>query len=202
MKNFYLLSLLFLLIGNLSCNSSEETAQDYDWEEQEQAVEEFEQVEELTEEELEEQRIRNEYIDNSLKTGATPYAYCFGRNKSCEDAGCSQIKVTTPHNSDVLVTIKKNDEVYRHAYINGGNSYTFEFPNGIYQTFFYYGKGWYPDKEMKHTTCGILKGGFISDESFGKDDPQTLNNSILTYELVLQEGGNFSTRPSDLDEAF
>jgi hypothetical protein len=55
---------------------------------------------------------------------------------------------------------------------------------------------------MKHTTCGLLKGGFVNSESFGKDDPQTLNNSILTYELVLQEGGNFSTSPSDSDEAF
>jgi hypothetical protein len=202
MKNLYLILLLFLLLGTISCGSAEEPS--YDWDEQ-QAIEEQEEFTEQaqpTEEELETQRIHDEYIDNSLNTGATPYAYCFGKNKSCTTEGCSQIKVTTPYNSDVLVIIKKNDKVYRHAYINGGSSYTFEFPDGTYQIFFYYGKGWYPGKEMKRTTCGLLKGGFVSSESFGKDDSQTLNNSILTYELVLQEGGNFSTSPSDSDEAF
>ena len=41
-----------------------------------------------------------------------------------------------------------------------------------------------------------------SDESFGKDDPQELNNSILEYELILQTNGNFSTIPSNPAEAF
>ena len=59
-------------------------------------------------------------------------------------------------------------------------------------------KGWNPRKEMKG---GKIKGGFISDEHFGKDDPQTLNNNILQYELVLQQNGNFSTRPSNPEEA-
>ena len=153
-------------------------------------------------ERIEKERIREKYINNSLRTGATPYSYCFGRNKTCSVYGCSQIKVRTPSNSDVMVTIKKNDEVFRHAYINAGNQYTFEFPNGVYQAFFYYGKGWNPDKEMKETDCGMLKGGFVADEQFSKDSPQTLNNSILEYELILQERGNFSTKPSNSDEAF
>jgi hypothetical protein len=102
----------------------------------------------------------------------------------------------------VIVTIKKNDKVYRHGYIGSGGSYTFEMPNGTYQIFFYYGTGWNPKKEMAQTSCGTLTGGFISGENFGKDNPQTLNNNILEYELILQENGNFSTRPSDSDEAF
>ena len=156
----------------------------------------------LAEEERKRKEMFDKYINNSLKNGATPYSYCFGRNKSCSDYGCSQIKVKTPFNSDVMVTIKKNDKVYRHAFIKAGSRYTFEFPNGTYQAFFYYGKGWNPNKVMKQVSCGSLKGGFITDELFSKDNPQSLNNNILEYELVLQQNGNFSTKPSNLDEAF
>lgn len=150
------------------------------------------------EEERREKAIYEKYINNSLRTGATPYSRYYGGNSSCDDYGCSQIKVRTS-NSDVIVTIKKNDRVVRHAFINSGSSYTFSFPNGTYQTFFYYGKGWNPNKEMKG---GEMKGGFITNESFGKDDPQQLSNNVLTYELILQENGNFSTRPSNPEEAF
>lgn len=154
------------------------------------------------EKERKEKEIYDKYINNSLRTGATPYSYCFGSNGTCNDYGCSEIKVITPHNSDVLVTIKRNGKVYRHAYIKSNSSYTFEFPNGKYQTFFYYGKGWNPNKFMKETDCGTLKGGFITNEHFGKDSPQNLYNNILTYELILQQNGNFSTQPSSKNEAF
>lgn len=146
--------------------------------------------------------LRDKYINNSLYTGATPYAYCFGSNKSCSDYGCSEIRVKTPHSSDVMVTIKKDGVVYSHAYIKAGGQYTFELRNGTYQPFFYYGKGWNPNKEMKETDCGMLRGGFVADEHFGKDLQQTLSNEVLTYELILQKSGNFSTKPSNADEAF
>ena len=145
-----------------------------------------------------EQEIYNKYINNSLSTGATPYSKYYGGNATCNDYGCSQIKVKTPSNSDVLVTIKRNNKVVRHAFIRAGSSYTFSFPNGTYQTFFYYGKGWNPQKEMKN---GEIKGGFIANEDFGKDEPQSLHNNILEYELILQQNGNFSTRPSNSAEA-
>ncbi len=163
-------------------------------------IEEAERIEREArlEEERREKAIYEKYINNSLRTGATPYSRYYGGNTSCDDYGCSQIKVRTS-NSDVIVTIKRNDEVVRHAYINSGSSYTFSFPNGTYQTFFYYGKGWNPNKSMKK---GEMKGGFITNESFGKDDPQYLSNNVLTYELILQENGNFSTRPSNPEEAF
>ena len=48
---------------------------------------------------------------------------------------------------------------------------------------------------------GRMKGGFITNESFGKDIPQYLNNNSLSYELILQPNGNFSTRPSNSEEA-
>lgn len=152
--------------------------------------------------EKKEQKVRNQYINNSLSTGAAPYSYCFGSNKPCSHYGCSAIRVKTPKNSDVLVTIKKNGKVYRHAYIKAGSQYTLQFPDGTYQTFFYYGNGWNPNKVMKETNCGLLKGGFIANEHFGKDIPQSLSNSILEYELILQPNGNFSTLSSNSDEAF
>jgi hypothetical protein len=144
-----------------------------------------------------EREIYDKFISNSLNTGATPYSRYYGDNSSCTDYGCSQIKVKTS-NSDVLVTIKKNGKVVRHAFIQAGDIYTFSFPNGNYQAFFYYGKGWNPEKEMKG---GEIKGGFISNEEFGKDEAQSLANNILEYELILQQNGNFSTRPSNPEEA-
>tara|TARA_B110000285_G_C14993559_1_gene547604 strand:- start:203 stop:697 length:495 start_codon:yes stop_codon:yes gene_type:complete len=140
--------------------------------------------------------------NNSLRTGSTPYANCYGRNLVCNSNGCSEIKVKTPYNSDVLVTIKKNGNVIKHAYIKGGDSYTFSFPNGTYQPFFYYGKDWNPNKLMKSNNCGGIKGGFNKNESFGKDYPQRLNGQALQYTLILQQNGNFSTKPSNSSEAF
>jgi hypothetical protein len=175
--------------------------------EQQRAIEEkteairIEQVrieqEKQAEVERREQEIYNRYISNSLHTGATPYSKYYGRNSSCNDYGCSKIIVITS-NSDVVVTIKRNDKVVQHAFIQAGDSYTFSFPNGTYQAFFYYGKGWNPEKEMKG---GDMKGGFITNENFGKDEPQSLYNNVLTYELILQENGNFSTKPSNPEEA-
>ena len=159
------------------------------------------ELETKLERERKEKELYDRYINNSLQNGATPYSYCYGGNRSCTDYGCSEIKVRTPHNSDVLVLIKKNNKVIRHAFIKAGRTFTFEIPNGTYQPFFYYGKGWNPDKYMKPASCGSIIGGFIIDESFGKDSPQYLNNSILTYELVLQKNGNFRTKQSNLNEA-
>ncbi|GHU59833.1 hypothetical protein FACS189411_17040 [Bacteroidia bacterium] len=152
-------------------------------------------------EELADLEMHDRYFENSLETGNTPYFEFYGGNPSCTDYGCSQVTVITPSNSDVLVTIKQNDKVIRHAYIQANDSYSFSFPDGTYQVFFYYGRGWNPEKGMKETLQGTLKGGFIENEYFGKDDLQTLENQELTYELILQQNGNFSTQPSNAEDA-
>lgn len=156
----------------------------------------------LEEKERIEQELYNRYINNSLSNGATPYKLCFGENFSCTEWGCSEIKVTTPRDSDVIVTLKKDGEVVRHAYINANSTFTFQIPNGTYQPFFYYGSGWNPEKKVESSTCQNLKGGFMEGEVFGKDSPQSLNNDVLSYELILQQSGNFSTKPSSSVEAF
>lgn len=140
---------------------------------------------------------------NSLSTGSTPYSYCYGSSNYCNDYGCSQIKVITGGSGDVLVTIKNyNGKVVRHGYIKGGYSYTFNVPDGNYQVFFYSGTGWNPNKEMPSSSCNHLQGGFVSNESVTKDNYISLYNQIMTYELILQQQGNFSTKPSSKNEAF
>lgn len=158
--------------------------------------------EERREREIREKEIYDKYINNSLQTGSTPYAYIFGKNQSCSYYGCSDIQVKAPNNSDVIVTIKDiNGKVARHTYIRARGTYTFELSNGTWQPFFYYGKGWNPNKEIKGSS-GILRGGFIEQESVSKDSPQRLNNNILSYELILQTQGNFRPQSSNLNEAF
>lgn len=144
---------------------------------------------------------RQQYIGNSLTNGSLPYSEYYGNNYSCYSYGCSSIRVNAPNNSDVVVIIKVGNadgRVINHAYIKAKASYNFEMPNGTYQTFFYYGKDWCPVKKMNR---GIM-GGFLSDEVFSKDHPQTLNDQELTYTLVLQQNGNFSTKPSKSSEVF
>ena len=92
------------------------------------------------------------YLNNSLYTGATPYSQYYGNNYKCPYDQCSGIRVTAPHGSDILVIIKRNNQngkVIAHGYICSGATYQFDLPDGTYQTFFYYGEGWNPNKVMK-----------------------------------------------------
>ena len=45
-------------------------------------------------------------------------------------------------------------------------------------------------------------GGFVANESYSKDSPVTLDYQILTYELIPQRNGNFSTQQSNASEVF
>lgn len=140
---------------------------------------------------------------NSLRTGSMPYSSCYGSSNYCSDWGCSEIKVITGGSGDVLVSIKNSKgKVVRHAYIKGGNSFTFNVPDGSYQVFFYSGTGWNPNKQMPSSTCNSLKGGFVSNEDVTKDNYINLDSQIMSYELILQQQGNFRTKPSSKNEAF
>jgi len=137
----------------------------------------------------------NPYYNNSLSTGSSPYT-SYGASATDE----SQISVSTSTNSncDVVVIIKSDGKIARNAYIKAGGSHTFYIPNGRYQVFFYGGKGWNPSKSMP----GGLKGGFVANESYSKDSPVDLNFQGLTYELIPQPNGNFSTQQSNANEIF
>lgn len=137
----------------------------------------------------------NPYYNNYLSTGSSPYSSS-GRSASDE----SQISVSTSasSNCDVVVIIKSRGEIARNAYIRAGGSYTFYIPNGTYQVFFYGGKGWNPNKVMPNG----LEGGFVANESYSKDSPVSLEYQGLTYELIPQQNGNFSTQQSSANEIF
>lgn len=143
----------------------------------------------------------NKFLNNSLSTGAKPYKDYYGNGYECPYVQCSGIKVTAPKESDIVVIIKKdnqNGKVIQHGYIKKGDTYQFVVPDGIYQTFFYYGKGWNPNQIMKDG----LKGGFVTDEIFSKDEPQEISSGVIEYVLQLRKDGNFQTEGSDLSEMF
>ena len=156
-------------------------------------------VEEYIEDELSEENKR--YLGNSLSTGATPYKAVYGKNYRCPYAQCSGIRVTAPGESDIVVIIKRNNsygKVMAHGYIKAGGTYQFDIPDGTYQTFFYYGEGWNPNKDMGN---GVT-GGFVKDEIFSKDNPQEIYSGVLSYVLQLQRDGNFQTKGSNRGEVF
>ena len=134
-------------------------------------------------------------------TGDTPYSKYYGDNMKCRKTECSGIKVTAPETSDVVVIVKKRNEqgkVAGHVYISAGDTYKIDLPDGVYQTFFYYGDEWSPYKDMGNG----VKGGFVRDEVFAKDDPQDIYSAILTYVLQLRRDGNFNTERSNRGEVF
>lgn len=145
-----------------------------------------------------------QYAENSLSNGSQPYSQWYGSNRYFDDyTPHSEIRIKAPHNSDVIAIVRYNNHngrVAGHKYIKAGQNVTIYLPNGShFQTFFYYGKGWYPRKEMKNG----IKGGFVKDEAYSKDgSPSYLENTILTYELTLTPNGNFSTSSSDENEIF
>ena len=161
---------------------------------------------------LEEQRRAEErqrqlearYGNNTLSNGSQRYSAWYGTNKYMDDyTPHSEIIVTAPSNSDVIAIVRYNNHngnVAGHRYIQAGRTATIYLKNGYnYQTFFYYGKGWYPDKEMKNG----IKGGFISGESYSKDGSASyLENNVLSYTLTLQTNGNFQTSSSNAAEIF
>jgi len=149
------------------------------------------------------QELTAQWNNNSLTTGARPYANCFPASNSCSGLNCSEIRVNNS-GSDVIVTVKdRGGRVVRHAYIRGNNSLSIHLPDGTYQTFFYSGRGWNPNKPMTSSTCSQLRGGFVSNESFTKDPSfDNLRRTVVTYTLTPTRSGNFNTTGSSASQNF
>lgn len=144
--------------------------------------------------------LERQYGSNSLRTGATPYRQWYGGNFTNLYYNYSTIKVTAPYSSDVVVIVKRNNangKVAAHGYVRAGGTISLDVPNGTYQTFFYYGKGWYSEKKMSG-----VKGGFLKDEMFSKANAEYLSDVELSYVLQLTTNGNFSTKTSSSSEIF
>ena len=151
-----------------------------------------------------EERLRRErLLSNHLDNGAQPFTKCWGWNQSCDDRGCSTVKVVADRNYDVLLTLKEDNEfgdVVRHVYIRRGQTRSVEVPNGKYQPFFIYGKGWDPDAVNPISGCS-KRGWFVEQLEISKDFPDYLSNTVVTYTLQVTVGGNFQTKGSNATEA-
>lgn len=157
------------------------------------------------EEEEQREQLYNTYGSNSLYNGSQPYESFYGKNQHySNNEPHAEVRVKAAHNSDVIVIIRYNNQngrVAGHTYVRAGQTATIQLPGGHrYQTFFYYGRGWYPDKPMKNG----IKGGFLEDETYSKDGSTALlqDNEILSFELTPILDGNFSTSQSNESEIF
>lgn len=157
------------------------------------------------EEEQQREQLYSTYGSNSLYNGSQPYESFYGKNHHySSNEPHAEVRVKAAYDSDVIVIIRydnQNGRVAGHTYVRAGQTATIQLPGGHhYQTFFYYGRGWYPDKPMKNG----VKGGFLEDEAYSKDGSTTLlqDNEILTFELTPVQNGNFSTSQSNESEIF
>lgn len=137
----------------------------------------------------------NPYINNRLSTGTKPYN-TYSLTGDIESSIC--IRTSSNSQCDLVAIVKRYGDMVCCAYIEAGDSYTFNVPNGTYQVFFYGGKGWNPNKRMP----GGRVGGFVANESYSKDNEVSLSNQGLEYELIPQQNGNFSTMQSNSGEIF
>lgn len=144
-----------------------------------------------------------EYYSNySLSNGSLPYKSVYGANYA-EANGMSKVTVKAPNDCDVIVSARhlSSDKVRGHVYVRANHTASFYIPEGRYTISFYYGKGWYPKKKIvgKH---GTLYGGFLSNESVGKDE-DIYYPANRGYSYTLQTiNGNFNTKPSSTYEMF
>lgn len=132
------------------------------------------------------------YGKNSLEQGSLPYENLYGVPKKPKKDSNSDIIVVAPISFDMVAIIKENNEngkVVSHAYVKADSTYTFRIDNGSYQTFFYIGRGWHPEKQMPNG----LKGGFLQFETYSKDDPVSLVDEVITYKLSMKQK-KFSTK--------
>ncbi len=159
----------------------------------------------MREEEEQREQLYRTYGSNSLYNGSQPYESFYGKNHHySSDEPHAEVRVKAAYNSDVIVIIRYNNQngrVAGHTYVRAGQTATIQLPGGHrYQTFFYYGRGWYPDKPMKNG----VNGGFLEDEAYSKDGSPALlqDNEILSFELTPVPDGNFSTSQSNESEIF
>ncbi len=126
------------------------------------------------------------YGKNSLGNGEMPYVDHFGKPKPFKKDSNSDIIVKAPLSFDMVAIVRKNDEkgeVVAHAYVKADSTHTFTVDNGRYQTFFYIGKGWHPEKRVAND----LVGGFLLSETYSKDDPTTVNDEVISYKISMRQ---------------
>lgn len=139
-------------------------------------------------------------LNNHLSTGGMPYYDYYG--KRCE--GRNSIIVNTPSGkSDYIMIFKDdNDKVVNHAYIRGGDSYTFYFPDGSYKLAIYSGRGWDSEKNNVNVIGGFYSGESVTQFVANGTKWIKLYGNECEITLRSMRNGNAEQKSTSKKEAF
>ena len=148
----------------------------------------------------------DEYRNNSLTTGAKPYASYFGKAQT----GKNFIEFKTSGSSDYVAIVKRhsNNKYINHTYIRGGDKARLYVPSGTYDVYFYSGSGWNPNMVVGQFTGGFVEGGTMQkdgpiqlvSETIPLDDGSTqLRTAYMEYTLYPVSNGNLVLQSADIN---
>lgn len=148
----------------------------------------------------------DEYRNNSLTTGAKPYASYFGKAQT----GKNFIDFKTSGSSDYVAIVKRhsNNKYVNHTYIRGGDNARLYVPSGTYDVYFYSGSGWNPNMVVGQFTGGFVEGGTMQkdgpiqlvSETITLDDGRTqLRTACMEYTLYPISNGNLILQSADIN---
>ena len=148
----------------------------------------------------------DEYRNNSLTTGAKPYASYFGKAQT----GKNFIDFKTSGSSDYVAIVKRhsNNKYVNHTYIRGGDNARLYVPSGTYDVYFYSGSGWNPNMVVGQFTGGFVEGGTMQkdgpiqlvSETITLDDGSTqLRTAYMEYTLYPVSNGNLVLQSADIN---
>lgn len=146
------------------------------------------------------------YRNNSLRTGAKPYASYFGKAQT----GKNFIDFKTSGSSDYVAIVKRhsNNKYVNHTYIRGGDNARLYVPSGTYDVYFYSGSGWNPNMVVGQFTGGFVDGGTMQkdgpiqllSETITLDDGSTqIRTAYMEYTLYPVSNGNLILQSADID---
>lgn len=146
------------------------------------------------------------YLNNSLETGAKPYASYFGKAKTGENF----IDFKTSGSNDYVAIVKRhsNNKYVNHTYIKGGGNARLYVPSGTYDVYFYSGRGWNPNMVVGQFEGGFVEGGIMQKdgpvqlvtETITLDDGSTqVRTAYMEYTLYPVSNGNLILQSADID---
>ena len=125
--------------------------------------------------------------------GVTPYEGAYGPNM-VNAQNMVHVRASSDRDAIVIVRDRMMDKVVGHFYVKAGEEGFVLVPDGVFNVFFYQGRGWDSNKKMKSSRGDVIKGGFRYDEVFGQDPKDlTFGNSDynqISYDLRKRRYGN------------
>lgn len=125
--------------------------------------------------------------------GVTPYESVYGPNM-VNAQNIVRVNAATDKDAVVIVRDKVYDRVVGHFYVKAGEEGLVLVPDGVFNVFFYEGRGWDSNKKMKSSRGDVIKGGFRYDEVFGQDPKDVVfgnsDYNQISYDLRKRRYGN------------